>query len=132
MKKQNTGFLLTFTFLLCASVPLCLIAFVAENLSIKNNKLCKTNPISEKPKMNLNHYKTKHYDNKSGLLTMEKQTQTKPTCSELVESILSAFSSVEISLSLTVYGLSEMNYNRAIVIFEKGKRNEKNTDCFIS
>jgi len=46
--------------------------------SIKNEQLCKTNPISEKPKINLNYYKTKYYENKSGLLTMEKQTQTNP------------------------------------------------------
>ena len=53
--------------------------------SIKNNKLCKTKPISEKPKMNLYSYTTKTYDNKSGLLTMEKQTPSKPICSELAE-----------------------------------------------
>jgi len=41
-------------------------------------KLFKTNPISGKPKMNLNHYITKDYENKSGLLTMEKQTQSNP------------------------------------------------------
>ncbi len=35
--------------------------------------------------MNLRHYMTKDYENKSGLLTMEKQTQTNPTCSERVE-----------------------------------------------
>jgi hypothetical protein len=52
---------------------------VAENVSIKNNKLCKTNPISEESKMNLTHYMTKEYENKSGLLTMEKQTQSNPT-----------------------------------------------------
>jgi len=28
--------------------------------------------------MNLTHYMTNYYDNKSGLLTMEKQSQTKP------------------------------------------------------
>jgi len=52
---------------------------VAENVSIKNNKLCKTNPISEKSKVRLNLYPTKDYENKSGLLTMEKQTQSNPT-----------------------------------------------------
>jgi hypothetical protein len=46
--------------------------------SIKNNKLCETKPIYEEPKMTLNHYITKDYENKSGLLTMEKQTQTNP------------------------------------------------------
>jgi len=51
---------------------------VVKNQSIKNNQLCKTNPISKRPKMNLNHYMTKDYENKSPLLTMGKQTQTKP------------------------------------------------------
>jgi hypothetical protein len=63
---------------------------VAETQSIKNNKLCKTNPISEKPKMNLTSYATGDYENNSRLLKMAKQTQTNPTCSELVEPILSA------------------------------------------
>jgi len=39
--------------------------------------------------MSLTHYMTKEYENKSGLLTMEKQTQSNPTCSELVEPIAS-------------------------------------------
>jgi len=55
-----------------------------------NNEPIKTNPISEESKMSLTHYMTKEYENKSGLLTMEKQTQSNPTCSELVEPILSA------------------------------------------
>jgi hypothetical protein len=54
---------------------------VAENISIKNNKLCKTNPISEMLKMNLNLYYTKDYENKSPLRTPAKQTQTKPILS---------------------------------------------------
>jgi len=54
---------------------------VAENVSIKNNKLCETNPISQKQKMNLSRYTTKNYDNKSGLLTMAKQTQSNPILS---------------------------------------------------
>ena len=37
--------------------------------------------------MNLNHYTTNDYENKSGLLTPAKQTQSNPTCSELVEPI---------------------------------------------
>jgi hypothetical protein len=38
---------------LCKSVsnsPVCLSAFVAETQSIKNDKLCKTNPILRRPK----------------------------------------------------------------------------------
>jgi len=91
---------------LCESVsnfPSCLSAFVAETQSIKNNKLCKTNPISKKPKMNLTFYSTKDYENKPRLRTPGKQTQSNPiygeqtclelcrksrtTCSELVEPI---------------------------------------------
>jgi hypothetical protein len=33
--------------------------------------------------MNLTYYMTGNYDNKSGLLPMEKQTQSNPICSEL-------------------------------------------------
>jgi hypothetical protein len=51
---------------------------LGEGGSIKNNKLCETNPISERPKMNLSHYTTGYYDDKSGLLTMAKQSQNKP------------------------------------------------------
>jgi hypothetical protein len=89
---------------------------VVKNQSIKNNKLCKTNPISGEPKMSLNHYATKNYNNKSDRLTpakqsqfkpnqsqfspnqsqfspnsKPKQTQSNPTCSELVEPILTQF-----------------------------------------
>jgi len=46
--------------------------------SIKNNKLCETNPIFGKPKMNLTHYSTNRYNNNSGLLTMQKQSQNEP------------------------------------------------------
>jgi hypothetical protein len=67
--------------------------------SIKTTKLCETNPISGKPKINLTHYSTNRYDNNSGLLTMQKRSQTNPiygepvepsnpTCGEPVEPIL--------------------------------------------
>jgi hypothetical protein len=52
-----------------------------ELQSIKITKLCETNPISKKPKMKLTFYLTKDYENKSGLLTMEKQTQSNPILS---------------------------------------------------
>jgi hypothetical protein len=55
----------------------------SEGGSIKNNKLCKTNPISEKPKMNLNFYSTKDYENKPSLLTPGKQTQSNPISGSL-------------------------------------------------
>jgi len=51
---------------------------VAGNVSIKNNKLCETNPISKTPKMNITHYITNRYDDNSGLLQMQKQSQTNP------------------------------------------------------
>jgi hypothetical protein len=51
---------------------------VAENTSIKNIKLCKTNPISERPKMNLIYYTAKDYVNNLRLLKTQKQSQTNP------------------------------------------------------
>jgi hypothetical protein len=82
---------------LCKSVksvvnfPSCLGVLVAETQlvrhslgeggSIKNNKLCETNPISEKPKMNLTNYTTKNYGNNLRLPTPEKQTQSNPILS---------------------------------------------------
>jgi hypothetical protein len=54
---------------------------VVKNISIKNNKLCKTNPISEKPKMHLNHYLTRDYENKPPPQSLGKQSQTKPILS---------------------------------------------------
>jgi hypothetical protein len=47
-----------------------------------NNEPTKTNPIFEESKMNLTHYMTKEYENKSGLLTMEKQTQSNPIANQ--------------------------------------------------
>ena len=64
-----------------AENPLATAKPFGEAGSIKNNKLCKTNPISEKPKMNLTFYSTKDYENKSGLLTTVKQTQSNPILS---------------------------------------------------
>jgi len=76
MKKQNTIF--TLNFYLFTLYSSCLGGFVAEIQSIKNNKLCETKPISEKPKMNLTAYATNYYDNKSDHLAMTKQSQNKP------------------------------------------------------
>jgi len=42
-----------------SNFPLCLSVFVAKGVSIKMNKLCKTNPISEKPEMNSNPCSTR-------------------------------------------------------------------------
>jgi hypothetical protein len=49
--------------------------------SIKIEQLCKTNPISEKPKMNLTLYSTKDYEHKLPLRTLGKQTQSNPILS---------------------------------------------------
>jgi hypothetical protein len=65
--------------------------------SIKNNKLCETNPISEKPKMIITLVITMTNNNKQRTMNYQKQsqfktktngpamlcTQSKPTCSEL-------------------------------------------------
>jgi hypothetical protein len=75
----------------------CSVSSVAQNVSIKNNKLCETNPISERPKTNLTHYKIKDYDNKSGLLTMGKQTQSNPIYGELAESTCSELACPELA-----------------------------------
>ena len=87
---------------LCESVksvsnfPSCLRVFVAETQSIKNNKLCKTNPIFQMPKMNLSPCLTMDYENKSGLLTMAKQTQSNPIYGELAESTCSELACPEL------------------------------------
>jgi len=44
-------------------------------------------PNFQKTKMKLNLYSTKDYENKSGLLKMEKQTQSNPTCTEQRRSV---------------------------------------------
>ncbi|MDD5327717.1 MAG: hypothetical protein PHY02_07885 [Phycisphaerae bacterium] len=67
-----------------ANFSLCLSAFVAGFQSIKNNKICKTNPISDMSKMSLTNYMTKSCGNNSDLLTMEKQTQNKANQSQIL------------------------------------------------
>jgi len=71
-----------------------------KNLSIKNIKLCETNPISGTPKMNLTHYSTNRYDNNSGLLTMQKRTQNEPNQSQS-KPILPPYMAGKIALSLS-------------------------------
>jgi hypothetical protein len=58
--------------------PCSSVKSVVKNQSIKNNKLCETNPIFKNQKVSLNHYVTNNYDNNSRLQTPEKQSQTKP------------------------------------------------------
>jgi len=52
-----------------------------ESCSIRNEQLCKTNPISKESKMSLSLYLTSDYENKSGFLTTGKQTQSNPILS---------------------------------------------------
>ncbi|MCJ7786636.1 hypothetical protein MUP06_00235, partial [Patescibacteria group bacterium] len=95
MKKQNT--VSTFHFYLFTLYSLCLRVFVAETQlvrrslgeggSIKNNKLCKTNPISKKPEMKLTPCLTMAYENKPPLLTMQKQTQSNPIPEKLLAEV---------------------------------------------
>jgi hypothetical protein len=47
-------------------------------------KLCQTKPNSETPKFNLSPYMINRYDNNSELLTMQKQSQTKPNYSVFI------------------------------------------------
>jgi hypothetical protein len=51
------------------------------------NKLCKTKPIPQKPKMNLTPYITESYGNKPEISAMEKQSQTNPISGRLYSSI---------------------------------------------
>jgi hypothetical protein len=70
MKRQNTIF--TFNFLLLTIFSVSSVCSVAEIQSIKNNKLCETNPISEKPKLNLTFYSIRDYENKSELCLLQR------------------------------------------------------------
>jgi hypothetical protein len=54
---------------------------VAENVSIKNNKLCKTNPISERPKMVVTAVITMTNNNEQRTMNYLKQTQSNPILS---------------------------------------------------
>jgi hypothetical protein len=42
------------------------------------NKICKTNPIFEMPKINITDYMTNSYSNNSQVLEMQKRTQSNP------------------------------------------------------
>ena len=66
---------------LCESVSnfsSCLSVFVAGSRSIKNNKLCETNPISKMPKMIVTPVTsiTNNYELRT--MNYQKRTQTKP------------------------------------------------------
>ena len=104
MKKQNTIF--TFNFYLFTLYSLCRslsAVALAKAESINIEWLCKTNPIPEKPKMNLNFYSTKDYENKSGLLTMEKQTQSNPISICENWRVLSAYGGFMLSYKLIIW-----------------------------
>ena len=67
MKKQKPYF-----------VPLCLSVLVAEIQSIQTTKLCKTNPISKMPKMNITSVAATTNNYEPRTTNSKKQTQTKP------------------------------------------------------
>ena len=50
-----------------------------DDFSVRINKP-NSNPISEKPKMNVNLYVIKEYENEPRLPAPAKQTQSNPTC----------------------------------------------------
>jgi hypothetical protein len=92
MKKQNTIFTFTFLLLTIFSVSsVCSVAEIqlasakpfGEDGSIKNNKLCKTNPIPQHPKMIINAVMTMTNNKKQQTTNFEKQTQTKPIQSQI-------------------------------------------------
>jgi hypothetical protein len=62
--------------------PSCLGVFVAENQSIKNNKLCETKPISEMLKMVVRVVKTMTNNKKQRTINCQKQSQNKPKQSQ--------------------------------------------------
>jgi hypothetical protein len=55
---------------------------VVRNQSIKNNKLCETNPISKMPKMVVTVVYTMTNNKKQRTANFQKQSQTKPTPSD--------------------------------------------------
>ena len=57
---------------------------VRKNKPNTNPIQTQTNPISEKPKMNLNFYSTKDYENKPPLRAPAKQTQNKPNSNPII------------------------------------------------
>ncbi|MFA5240123.1 MAG: hypothetical protein WC476_10530 [Phycisphaerae bacterium] len=60
-----------------ANFSLCLSAFVAGFQSIKNNKICKTNPIYKNRETNLTPYSTMTNNKKHRTMNYQKQTQNK-------------------------------------------------------
>jgi hypothetical protein len=60
--------------------------------STMNYELFKTNPISEMPKMVVTAANTTNYNEQLTMNCYSKQTRSNPTCSELVEPILSTSS----------------------------------------
>jgi hypothetical protein len=86
MKKQNAGLTFPFRFYFVFSAPSVLSVaetqLVRRSLgkggSIKNNKLCETNPISKPLKMFVTAVITTNYNEQLTMNCHSKQTQTKP------------------------------------------------------
>jgi hypothetical protein len=73
----------------------------------------KTNPISEKPKMKLNSYSTKDYENKPRLRTPGKQTQSNP---------ISKGTIAQSRRLLTESGQVELNYSGVFSVYQSALR----------
>ena len=58
--------------------PCSSVKSVAKTQSIKNNKLCETKPISEKPKMIVSLVNTMTNNKKQRTMNYQKQSQNKP------------------------------------------------------
>jgi hypothetical protein len=54
------------------------ILYQRRTMSYEKNKKCETNPISKTPKLNINNYMTKGYNDNLGLPETKKRTQTNP------------------------------------------------------
>jgi hypothetical protein len=76
MKKQNTGFLLTFTFLLCILRAFC--AFLWLKMFNQKQQIMQNEPNFQKSQMFITSIKTMDYNEKPTMDTWSKRTQTNP------------------------------------------------------
>jgi len=131
MKKTKRRFPFNFSLFTLYSLRL-LCFFVAETQlatakpfdedgSIKIERLCKTNPISEEPKMNLSGYKIKDCENKSPLWATGKQTQSKPIQSQYKPNSRKA--------QMVVSLVKTRNYNNEQRTMYYSKQTQSNPTC---
>jgi hypothetical protein len=95
--------------------------------SIKNNKLCETNPISEESKMIITLVITMTNNNKQRTMNYSKQTQTKPILSAVA--LAKADSNVPLKKNVGYYGwitsILLMKLKNQCKLFSKKMRSEK-------